>query len=343
MSFLKEGLQKGPGKLRVLDLSRNQCDANAMKVLLQAGSALSSLHTLRLNENKPGIGDDGLNAAVRALSSTLGKLQELEVRGPPCDTYDDQGAEKCCSGPITGGFFPCACVCTPKEWSTFGYSIVTDDGIQELLRLLQSSSSSRLTLRKLDLSGQNDISAATRTALRSTFGKDVQLGRSAFLQHACGGAGQGCSFRTRSYWLSLWLPLSLFLLVFPISVLVTSYGGKDGFADNDDDCYVKKRFNVSSGQQETQDTNGDGYPDEACSGATLIASFVLCYIFGAGFCLVACLCNGRSIWCLFPCCWLNPRVRRAFEINPHLRSLFPRLRPRQPVAVAGNSGVELAV
>ena len=314
MAFLKEGLQEGLDELRVLDLSRNQCDANAMQVLLQAGSALSSLNTLRLNENKPGIGDDGLNAAVQALSSTLGKLQEREVRGPPCDTYDNEKAvDWKWNQQITGGFFPCVLVCTPKEWSTFGYSIVTDDGIQELLRLLQSSSSSRLTLRKLDLSGQNDISAATRTALRSTFGKDVQLGRSAFLQHACGGAGVGCSFKTRSYWLSLCLPLSLFFLVFPILGVVTG----------------------------------------AVSDRGVILSFLFCYLLGLSIsCLLVCMLGGpRSVCCLFPCCWLNPWVRRAFEINPHLRPLFPRLRPhsrpRQPVAVAGNdensSGVELTV
>ena len=280
-------------RLEVLDLSRNRCDADAVKVLLQAGSALSSLRCLRLNENKPGIGDEGFKAIVHTLSTDLGNLEELEVRGPGYAEDSPTGffswtrasaALHCC-------LIPWPFVFTRKEWSADGHSILTNDGAEALLR---QSSTDRLTL--LDLSGQNDIGAALRAELSTTINGRIFFGKSAFYQHACNGGRNG-GFLCFSNVISVLIPVIFFLLIFP-PVMVSL--GKDGMI------------------------------------------FIM-YVPGLFLLLFVTMSGVLPAMCPWPCCWRSG----PYEINPHLRPLFPRLRPRQPVAVAGNdensSGVELTV
>jgi len=292
-------------RLEVLDLSRNRCDADAVKVLLQAGSALSSLRCLRLNENKPGIGDEGFRAIVHALSTDLGNLEELEVRGPGyAEESPRPPGDGCCSAFVTGRrtraiavwhccLIPWPLVFTRKEWSADGYSILTNDGAEALLR---QSRTDRLTL--LDLSGQNDIGTALRTQLDSEINGRTFFGKSAFYQHACNGS----NFLFLSSCLSVMMWIMIFLLISP-PVMVSL----DAYETVPDGIVYMPMYML-------------GLP-------------LLLFIGSSSF----------GTMCPWPCCWRSG----PYEINPHLRSLFPRLRPRQPVAVAGNDensgGVELAV
>jgi len=212
-SRINEGLIDGlqGARLEKLDISHNRCDADAVKVLLQAGSALSSLRCLRINENKPGIGDEGFKAVVRAMSTHLQQLEELEVRGPGYgkDAKTSNSCPSCSFREAACAWhclIPWAYVFTRKAWSADGYSILTNDGAEELMR---QSSTVRLTL--LDLSGQNDIDAALRTEVSSKINGRASFGKSAFDQHACNGG----SFQCMSCLVTVFLPIMAFLLIFP--------------------------------------------------------------------------------------------------------------------------------
>ena len=166
-------------ELKELDLSDQLIDSDAMKHFIsKLGPALSSLRSLKLNRNKPGIGDSGFAAIVGALQTNLASLEELEVRGPPyyTPTASDQNSVCCLNVPPMA---PISILCTRKDWQAAGYDLLTDAAADRLQNGIGG-------LKRLDLSGQNDIWEAARTRLKLKL-NDVDFGRSNFYQRLTNG------------------------------------------------------------------------------------------------------------------------------------------------------------